>query len=437
MTSCLIKRRSKNTPDNLANESESMSSNSAMQNLTTLLFSIPFFAVGVFFSNMTLMMILEYNAMQSWPKADATILSSKIQESGDEGSKNLTATYEYTFSGTTYRGDRVGLVADADNFSSFHEEKFKLLDAHRSSGETFPCFVNPNKPSESILFPEIRLSILVFELMFSFVFGGAGLLMFIASARSLIRKRRLAVKQAELPEGPWLDREDWVLGEVQSIYNEDISAYFIVALILNLVVWPLVLFLILPIVLSGQYSLAIFFILPVVGIGAIVFYRRKRSQLRSHGASVLHLEEMPARVGGTLRGTVRSKVHNPIDNEFDVVLFCAQYIEEPTEEQIAIHKAQIEEDEDSENDHENAGHEDDEDEDDNSIVLVHWEKELVVKVDQMTFEPGPLAIPISIDIPHDAPQTDDEKEISWTLLVSSKSEESEFFADFNAPIFKV
>ena len=68
---------------------------------------------------------------------------------GDKTTTNFFVRYEYSFNGQTYLGDRLGLPILRSGVDLDWERK-KLAQLNR--GMKTNCFVNPDAPSESVLF---------------------------------------------------------------------------------------------------------------------------------------------------------------------------------------------------------------------------------------------------------------------------------------------
>jgi hypothetical protein len=106
------------------------------------------------------------------------------------GKQETQADYEYEYDGQHYRGSRVGLHSGGDNVDGFQESVYRELSGHFKSGEPFPCFVNPQQPTQSILYRELRWELILFYTVPVVVFGGVGICLLTISSLGLLNPSR-------------------------------------------------------------------------------------------------------------------------------------------------------------------------------------------------------------------------------------------------------
>lgn len=133
--------------------------------------------VGVVAATKLRQSMAEIDAMRSWVEVPAIIRHAdlKITASHDRGPPRtdsgprlrrrfeLLTAYDYVYTGRRYSGNRLSVYGNSetgDTMSRFLSNAYLELRRKRSSGEPFRCFVNPNRPSESILFGLIDLILL-------------------------------------------------------------------------------------------------------------------------------------------------------------------------------------------------------------------------------------------------------------------------------------
>lgn len=150
-----------------------------------LLFSAIFalaFGLGGYFAGLRPLAHTLHAAWQvrSWHTVPAEVLSAEIREHHDSDggtTYELQARYRYEVAGARYEGGQVGLDArgGADNVSDWPQVWHRRLQEARSRNQPITIRVNPARPAQSLIDPDIRWSLLVFRLPFAFVFTGVGL----------------------------------------------------------------------------------------------------------------------------------------------------------------------------------------------------------------------------------------------------------------------
>jgi len=110
---------------------------------------------------------------QSWVETPCTIISSTVEtnSSSDGDTYRIAITYGYRFDGRSYTGDRYDFSVGS---SSGYDGKQRIVSEYPPNSETV-CYVNPNKPAESVIHRGFSLGYLWFGLfgaVFAVVGGG-------------------------------------------------------------------------------------------------------------------------------------------------------------------------------------------------------------------------------------------------------------------------
>ncbi|MEC4982681.1 MAG: DUF3592 domain-containing protein [Oscillatoria sp. PMC 1068.18] len=126
--------------------------------------------------------------MGNWVKTPGTIVEVDLVEgryaSGRGGANTpysqCQARYSYSFAGQPFEGTQVSLYNEPDfETSSFHERICRDLLEYQESEQSFQIYVNPDDPSEAILYRDVfwgkAISPLV--LMVAVLFGAGGILL--------------------------------------------------------------------------------------------------------------------------------------------------------------------------------------------------------------------------------------------------------------------
>ncbi|HRZ83556.1 MAG TPA: DUF3592 domain-containing protein, partial [Candidatus Hydrogenedentes bacterium] len=110
--------------------------------------------------------------------------------------------------GRKYRGDRVSMYTGSDNVGSFHQRVHRQLKERWSGNRPYHCYVNPDNPSEAVLYRDLRIGLLAFHLVFGTVFGGFGILLI----WGVVSMAGRSARRSKHADQPWLVRKDWARG---------------------------------------------------------------------------------------------------------------------------------------------------------------------------------------------------------------------------------
>jgi hypothetical protein len=145
----------------------------------------PFLLGGIWAAVRLASVGLDYYAMQSWVESSATIKTADLvsrygtRGTGRRRSSRRTkwkvlASYSYEYDGRTYLGDRVAIHTGSYGDRSYQQAHYDKLKSHLDKHLPMPCFVNPNDPSESVLFRDIPAEIVGLYAVNAVAFGGVG-----------------------------------------------------------------------------------------------------------------------------------------------------------------------------------------------------------------------------------------------------------------------
>jgi hypothetical protein len=132
-------------------------------------------------------------------------------------------------------------------------------------------------------------------------FFGFGIAVYLITDVSFRASERVDALRAAHPKEPWMWREDWAAGKVNS--NASSAAWFLwgFAILWNLISTPLLIFL--PgEVSNGNYPALLGFLFPIVGVGLVIAAIRKTMQRVKFGESEFLLDRNPGVLGGDVAG---------------------------------------------------------------------------------------------------------------------------------------
>lgn len=326
-------------------------------------------------------------------------LDAAAGKDGNSRTYAVKARYSYDVDGKKYEGDRVGFHIGADNIGTWHQEKYAILKQAMDTDGAFNAFVNPANPGESVLFPELRVPLLLFQGAFGGIFALIGLGLFIAGAKTLFGgglERRLA---RAFPSEPWRWREDWAAGVIKS--DSEKNARGTMALAIVWVALSTVAFVAMAFGGNKPPLPAILLVLVFEGVGItlVVWAIRELRVAKRYGAAQLHLISTPGVIGGKLAGVVALPNYADPEDAYRVELLC--------ERRIRSGK--------------------------NTRRVKVWGAELVLDPKKLHAKRDGVQIPVLFSIPHGLPPADDS--VTWTLRVRAKQPGIDVDIPFTVPVF--
>jgi hypothetical protein len=382
------------------------SSRAGMGSWFLILFALPFAGVGVFMSGLTVRTLAEAHRMSTWPETPARILDSRLEDhQGDDSTTwKATARYEYFVGGQRYEGTRVGLHGGSDNIGSWQRDTADLLQRRREAGEPLPCRYDPADPAVSILFPQVRGSMLWFNAMFALVFGGAGFGLLIGSVRARRQQRLAEARLAEAPDEPWRARADWASGVIRS--GNRMAALVITgfALFWNAISWTVVPGLWSQIRREGP---GIWFglLFPAIGLLLLGWAIRLWLVVRRYGGAELTLAGTPGVLGGRLAGAIRLPRAAEGAESYRLTLRCIEV--------------------DRRGEH--------------TSERVRWEEEQVLRADALPARDEGIIVPVLFGPPHDLPASQAPcpgGQVVWRLKAQAQRPGLDLDLDFEVPVFR-
>jgi len=376
-----------------------------------ILFALPFAAGGLVVGYLASRSLITWYEARQWVETPARILQAdlEVNQGSDSTTYQVTARYEYRWENQTYSGERVGLSGGSDNIGSFHQDRYSELARYQSSGEPFRCFVNPDDPTETILFREMRWGLFALMGVFSLLFTGAGVGMMAAGfwgKRKVVEQEQL---EAQHPEAPWRWNSDWTDGRVRTSGNIQFLFPLIFALFWNLISAPL-LFVLPSEVLENDNKLALIgLIFPVVGLGLIVWAVRSFLHWKKFGDSVFEMSTFPGVVGGGLAGRILTSVDIKPISGFDLTLSSIRRVTTGSGKNRSTSER------------------------------VEWQEVRHIDRETLDYDPTRSSIPVAFTIPFETEPTEQhstDNETLWRLEVTAETAGIDFSAPFEVPVFR-
>ena len=188
-----------------------------------VLIFVPFACVGMGLAGWSYYLAAQWARMQTWQETAATIENVELKGGGEKsGSGKVMATYHYTFNGQTHTGTNVALHKGGDNIGSFQRRLFDRLRPLKGVQDGAKCYFDPKRPTDAVLNRDSRWEMFAFYSVFSFVFGGLGLLMITGLIKLVFTERRAESRMKQFPEEPWLWYQRWADGKIRCSQRESI-----------------------------------------------------------------------------------------------------------------------------------------------------------------------------------------------------------------------
>ena len=352
--------------------------------------------------------ITEWNAARSWVETPARILAVRLERHAGDGGDTLIATarYTYRFEGNRYEHDRVSLHEGSDNIGNFHQRVDAELRRFLQQEKPFRCFVNPRRPSEAVLYRDLRWELLSFEAMFGLVFGGVGGGMLVWSVYNRRQRQHAVVQRDRFPDEPWRCRTDWAEGRIRDDSMTGQLVAWALALLWNLISWAVAIAAYtgdqpLP---AWVHALTIGF--PLIGLGLLSYAVALTLRHLRWGRSEFQLATVPGVIGGRLAGVIRlSRAINPPDG-FLVALTHYQARHNETADGTETYLEPL------------------------------WQIEKRITRPLRDEQGRGLAVPVEFWIPFDQPPSDPDQGQSWRLEARAEVPGIDYHAEFEVPVFR-
>ncbi len=368
------------------------------------LFGLPFAGVSVFMGWMLGSVLWLGWESGSWDIVPAKIIQVELDESRNDGSSTyrVIADYRYQYQGKWYDANRVGLSEEKDNFGAYHRDLYERLNQAKQNDKTVDCYVDKQNPNRSLLDRQIRPVTIAFMLPFVFGFGTIGFGLIVGS---IYASRKLAdiAKLAEAePDRPWLWRDDWKQGVIESTANQKLMFIGIFSMLWSIVAFPIAFLMFSDAEDKPWWTVLLVMIFPTIGVGLIAYFIHLLLRSKKFGASTLRLGHTPGVIGGKLTGVVMAPNKIFDAKSIKTKLVCLQSVKSG----------------------------------DNTREEVLWEDSRLLKQTLSSEEVGRVGVPIVFTIPSSCMSTSEEDRITWKLRVQAKTAGINYNEEFEVPVFR-
>jgi hypothetical protein len=276
--------------------------------------------------------------------------------------------------------------------------------------------------------------------IFAVPFGGAGLAALIAGLRGLaegkpnaivgvlvggiftlvaagmvaaafigIRKfQKISILQVEHPAEPWMWREDWAHGRADSTTGSNLVTAWVFATFWNVIAWTSI-----AVIPSAEYQRKpgtfLVLLFPIVGIGLLVWAVRVTLARLEFGKTFLELGTLPAPLGREFRGTIHTRLPQPIRGDLRIKLTCVnRYVSGSGNNRSTTEK-------------------------------ILWREEQTIAAASVFPGPQGTMIPVSFRVPLDQRPTDSSNpsnQILWVIEADANVPGVDYKDVFEVPVFR-
>ncbi|MCP4642029.1 MAG: DUF3592 domain-containing protein [bacterium] len=377
-----------------------------------VLFGLPFAGVGVFMACLTVSTLWTWSAMRSWDEVPAHVQHTNLNvDSGDDGSTyNCVASYTYEYQGRAYTGTRVAISRSSDNIGSFHQNAHRELSHHRDSGQPFRCYVDPDDPSQAVLYRDLRWEMLLLYSVFVVTFGGFGFGAMGAAVYGGRKVREAGQLQKRHVDEPWRWKPEWATGEIRSSTRATLFASIVFTIFWNAIAFPIGTIIVREAVFEGGDNRALLvLIFPAIGLLMVAWVLLQIARWRKFGNSLFKMAEVPGVIGGKLSGVIEVPAKVRPEDGFHLTLSCINEVTSGSGKNRSTREN------------------------------VLWQDTCVMARELAERDPTRSAIPVAFGIPYDSrecDESDSDNEILWRLEVKASVSGADYHAQFEVPVFK-
>jgi hypothetical protein len=365
-----------------------------------ILFALLFAAGGTGIGALAVHDVWLWVQSRHWVETPARLHAAKLETHHDSDGGNMfeaTATYSYTFKGRRYQSQRVALQTGSDNIGSYQSDRVAELKAALQRGGKFRCYVNPDDPSRSLLFRDLRGGFLALKLTMALLFGLVGFGLLIGAVIAKRKAKRQQVVAADKPDAPWLWRDDWKTGRIRSAAGYEALFVTLFAFFWNAISWPVFL-----IVMNDRQKAPLLVVgaFPLIGCGLMAWAAYVWLRRLKWGVSEFEMAAVPGVIGGPLAGFIHAPAGIQPADGFVLHLRCVRRTSDG----------------------------------ENTSEKTIWEDEKRIVRDLTTSDGQHTLIPVQFTIPYDQPSSGDP--VKWKLRVQAKVTGVDYNAEFEVPVFR-
>lgn len=265
----------------------------------------------------------------------------------------------------------------------------------------FAAYTFLNQPNQPL---PARIGAAAFASVFAIIGGG----IIYGSLRGYSMQKEQARREAANPASPWLWRDDWAAGRVESKNKTSARGWWVLAVLVNM--------LLLPVSLGGIFKgletrEPIYLVPTSMGlVGLLVLFGAIRASIRLErfGKTYFEMALLPFAPGSRVAGSIHVHLDTDLRHGVDLKLWCTRTVITGSGRDRSSHKIPL------------------------------WEESKNIPATALVHGPLDTMIPVEFTIPPDALQTDQDNssdQIQWSLKVNADVPGVNYTDEFEVPVF--
>lgn len=223
------------------------------------------------------------------------------------------------------------------------------------------------------------------------------------------QRQRIALQQ-KYPNQPWLWRQNWATGKINSIESKNLLYTWVAVIVWNAFSWVVFINIILRMEEKSNLVFVLVGLFPLFGIFMLISAIRETIRWKKFGQSIFEMRSVPGVIGGKLEGNIYSGLKETPSGGVMLTLSCINRITTGAGKNRSVREK------------------------------VLWEEKQNVNSGYLTQYMGGKIIPVSFNIPTHCISTNNENPqnlIIWRLRADASVPGIDYKAVFEVPVFKV
>ena len=250
-----------------------------------------------------------------------------------------------------------------------------------------------------------RVGAAIFASVFAIIGGG----LIFGSLYGYSLQKKQARRESANPASPWLWRQDWAAGRVESKNKSSTVGWWVAAVLANMLFLPVSL----GSISKGLSTQDPGYIIPaslgLLGLLVLLGAIRATIRLERFGKTYFEMATLPFSPGSRLAGSIHLHLDAQLPHAVDLKLWCTRTVVSGIGQDRSTHKMPL------------------------------WEESKTIPSTSLAHGPLDTTIPVEFTIPSDALQTahdNPDDQIQWSLKVNAQVPGVNYSDEFELPVFR-
>ncbi len=373
------------------------------------LFLLPFLLIGLNSAKTVISILSESSEADNWQQAEAIILSVRLasERGGDSTFYSAAGHYIYQWQGKNYNSKRIFVSDRYDKDEAYHRDIVQQLKQHRRSKERITIWVNPDNPSDAVIYRDLRSSSIVAPAITALILLSISALIFGGIHYLKIIQKNEDEQQRRYPNEPWKWKKIWQTDQLKSSHKIQLIVLIIATIVMTIISVAAAPTIIEKYIKEQDQLILLFALFPfctlICWVQTIIYFLR----WKRFSDTRFKLDTLPAALGHILRGELIMKEKLPASTVFNIKLT-----------NIRSHIVK-------------SGNKS------NRTETILWQDEQKIPVEVGSYSTA-FRLPILFEIPRDAAPSNWEKsdnELLWRLNIQANIPGADYIQTFEVPVF--